>query len=346
MSSASSPDASDIAAQKKRDRDVQTDVTFEDDTAAHQNTGLARPESPRKKKREEDDSDAEQQPSISSVAVASAEDLTKAGHGEGNGKTAGQQPASLQEASTGHAESKSAAVAQKPAALGGFRFGSSALPSFDSIAASSGASPFAALAAASRGVSALDAAANTHPKSAGVSTTVVMASTGDDGEEDEKEQKDEECDEENERKRKESSLHKETGTATEESASVLTRVRDENSEFARVEVHTGEEEEETIFEMRAKLYELEKEAWRERGVGLLHLNVDQHGENARVVMRRERTMQLMLNSKLIAGMDVIQRESSLVFPAASLGGERRSFLVKLKTAVAAKELSEKMKKHT
>ena len=41
-----------------------------------------------------------------------------------------------------------------------------------------------------------------------------------------------------------------------------------------ITVHTGEEEEDTIFQVRGKLYALsDKNAWKERGTGLLKLNV-------------------------------------------------------------------------
>jgi Ran-binding protein 3 len=39
-----------------------------------------------------------------------------------------------------------------------------------------------------------------------------------------------------------------------------------------LKVNTGEEEEETVFSCRAKLYTFEKE-WKERGVGVLKLNI-------------------------------------------------------------------------
>lgn len=38
-------------------------------------------------------------------------------------------------------------------------------------------------------------------------------------------------------------------------------------------VTTGEEEEETIHQVRGKLYALEESAWKEKGTGLLKLNV-------------------------------------------------------------------------
>lgn len=43
---------------------------------------------------------------------------------------------------------------------------------------------------------------------------------------------------------------------------------------ADVPVHTGEEEEETVYQTRSKLYVMQGDGgWRERGVGTLKLNV-------------------------------------------------------------------------
>ena len=49
-------------------------------------------------------------------------------------------------------------------------------------------------------------------------------------------------------------------------------------------VHTGEEEEDTVFQVRGKLYALsDQNAWKERGTGLLKLNVRKSdGAGARI----------------------------------------------------------------
>lgn len=50
-------------------------------------------------------------------------------------------------------------------------------------------------------------------------------------------------------------------------------------------VLTGEEEEETLHQVRGKLFSLEDSQWKERGTGLLKLNVRQvDGTNARLGM--------------------------------------------------------------
>lgn len=50
-------------------------------------------------------------------------------------------------------------------------------------------------------------------------------------------------------------------------------------------VMTGEEEEETIIQVRGKLFSLQGNSWKERGTGVLRLNVKQEdGTGARLGM--------------------------------------------------------------
>eukprot|EP00188_Purpureofilum_apyrenoidigerum_P004163 Plantae.Rhodophyta-Purpureofilum_apyrenoidigerum.ctg4580.p1 GENE.Plantae.Rhodophyta-Purpureofilum_apyrenoidigerum.ctg4580~~Plantae.Rhodophyta-Purpureofilum_apyrenoidigerum.ctg4580.p1 ORF type:complete len:411 (+),score=83.83 Plantae.Rhodophyta-Purpureofilum_apyrenoidigerum.ctg4580:393-1625(+) len=67
-------------------------------------------------------------------------------------------------------------------------------------------------------------------------------------------------------------------------------------------ISNGEEEEEEQFRGRAKLYELEandsKTQWKERGVGNLKLNVHKETHKARLIMRSEGSLRLVLNASL------------------------------------------------
>mmetsp|Transcript_10548 Transcript_10548/g.32270 ORF Transcript_10548/g.32270 Transcript_10548/m.32270 type:complete len:443 (-) Transcript_10548:378-1706(-) len=67
-------------------------------------------------------------------------------------------------------------------------------------------------------------------------------------------------------------------------------------------ISNGEEEEREEFRVRAKLYELEsspnKTQWKERGVGNLKLNVHKETKNARLIMRSEGSLRLVLNASL------------------------------------------------
>jgi Ran-binding protein 3 len=68
----------------------------------------------------------------------------------------------------------------------------------------------------------------------------------------------------------------------------------------KVEVVTGEENEDRVHSVRAKLLKLEPEsqAWKERGSGQLHLNVAKDRSYARLVMRAEGALRLILNAAL------------------------------------------------
>lgn len=81
-------------------------------------------------------------------------------------------------------------------------------------------------------------------------------------------------------------------------------------------VETGEEEEETMFSCRAKLFHFEKE-WKERGVGTIKLNVQQYAikneqqqaaeetppeQKARLIMRTDGVHRVVLNTPVFKGM--------------------------------------------
>jgi Ran-binding protein 3 len=81
----------------------------------------------------------------------------------------------------------------------------------------------------------------------------------------------------------------------------------------RVEVVTGEEDEERVHSVRAKLLKLEtvkeqegqekeqkeSQSWKEKGSGQLHLNVARDRSYARLVMRAEGALRLVLNAALL-----------------------------------------------
>ena len=86
-------------------------------------------------------------------------------------------------------------------------------------------------------------------------------------------------------------------------------------------VHTGEEEESTVFTVRAKLYIVDSEtkAWKERGTGVVRVNTPVEGEgnprlgkackspyltNVMKVMRADGVFRVILNVPLFKGMQV------------------------------------------
>jgi len=79
---------------------------------------------------------------------------------------------------------------------------------------------------------------------------------------------------------------------------------EEKEKLTEQEVITGEEDEETIFHVRGKLYALcPQNQWKERGTGQLKLNVRRaDGSGARLVMRKEAVYTLLLNVPLFQGM--------------------------------------------
>lgn len=71
-------------------------------------------------------------------------------------------------------------------------------------------------------------------------------------------------------------------------------------------MHTGEEEEHSMYVVRAKLFRLsDQNQWKERGTGTLKLNVRiSDGEGARLIMRKEAVFTVLLNVTLFYGMSV------------------------------------------
>lgn len=77
-------------------------------------------------------------------------------------------------------------------------------------------------------------------------------------------------------------------------------------------VETGEEEEKTYFSSKAKLFHFTNKQWKERGLGTFKINVKEgaaDSENggkvsARMIMRADGVLRVMLNSPIFKGMPV------------------------------------------
>ena len=88
---------------------------------------------------------------------------------------------------------------------------------------------------------------------------------------------------------------------------------------------TGEENELTVFQMSAKLFQYDSEVknWKERGQGILKVNEESKDKDSnvpasvRVVMRTNATFQLILNCKLFAGQ-IIEKASEKAIKLSSL----------------------------
>lgn len=83
---------------------------------------------------------------------------------------------------------------------------------------------------------------------------------------------------------------------------------------------TGEEEETTLYNVRAKLFALVEGTWQERGVGQVKLNQGKDGK-CRLVMRDQGGKHLRLNAALFTEMKVDKpNEKSVQFVAVGNGG--------------------------
>ncbi|KAH8311834.1 hypothetical protein KR044_008221 [Drosophila immigrans] len=85
----------------------------------------------------------------------------------------------------------------------------------------------------------------------------------------------------------------------------------------KIEVKTGEEDEEVLYMQRAKLYRLaEGSEWKERGLGIVKILRHKQTKNLRVVMRREQVLKLCLNHVLNTSVVYKPKdEKSLLFAA-------------------------------
>ncbi|SCU82577.1 LANO_0B06788g1_1 [Lachancea nothofagi CBS 11611] len=94
--------------------------------------------------------------------------------------------------------------------------------------------------------------------------------------------------------------------------------RDGVVKLTKQDVKSGEESEESVYQVNAKLYQLTdlKEGWKERGVGALHVNLNRHTGKGRLVMRSRGILKVIMNVSLVKGVAVHKG-----FPA-SLNGEK------------------------
>ncbi|KAI6041235.1 hypothetical protein EDC04DRAFT_1302002 [Pisolithus marmoratus] len=119
----------------------------------------------------------------------------------------------------------------------------------------------------------------------------------------------------------------------------------EKEKLTEQEVLTGEEEEETIHQVRGKLYVLcPQNQWKERGTGQLRLNVRRaDGGGARLVMRKEAVYTVILNVTLFPGMKcfIAQDPRYLRFSAID-GGTTVHYNLRVSNAKIAQELLEEI----
>lgn len=115
---------------------------------------------------------------------------------------------------------------------------------------------------------------------------------------------------------------------------------EKNSQLKETDTKTGEEDEECIHSVRAKLYEDENNSWKERGIGLLKINCKKDNKSkVRLVMRAEGILRVILNENIIPGMKFsIIQDKYISFAAISETKTIKKYLVKCKTTMSANEL--------
>jgi len=87
------------------------------------------------------------------------------------------------------------------------------------------------------------------------------------------------------------------------SSAAPTPVVDKKTEIKGTAAATGEEDEVHVFEAKAKLFVYDKESsWKDRGLGILHLNHDPKTGSSRLVMRADAVFRVMLNVALFDTM--------------------------------------------
>ncbi|CAE6455938.1 unnamed protein product [Rhizoctonia solani] len=120
-------------------------------------------------------------------------------------------------------------------------------------------------------------------------------------------------------------------------------------EMQQVQYNTGEEEDFTVFQTRAKLYTQDEQfAYKERGTGLLKLNVRRSdGEGARIVMRAEGVLRLLLNMALYPGLICeLGPDPKFVKVAEITPNERKLHAIKVGSAKLAQELYDHLTENT
>jgi E3 SUMO-protein ligase RanBP2 len=109
-----------------------------------------------------------------------------------------------------------------------------------------------------------------------------------------------------------------------------------------VEIKTGEENEEILFEERAKLFRFVDKEWKERGLGNIKILKNNSSNKCRIVMRREQIHKLCANHAITSEMELktTQNETNLIWGANDYTEEEmklEKFLVRFKHVEQAKK---------
>lgn len=91
-----------------------------------------------------------------------------------------------------------------------------------------------------------------------------------------------------------------------------TEKAEEKAKFVETAVLTGEEDEKEVFRAKGRLFTLEAGKWTERGGGAFKVNVDEGRGRARIVMRTEATLRVILNTPVVEGFTLDRANDKVV----------------------------------
>lgn len=112
--------------------------------------------------------------------------------------------------------------------------------------------------------------------------------------------------------------------------------------FEEKSVETGEEGETEVFRAKSKIFMLEEKKWKERGVGVFKMNVEDSSGNARLLMRTDVTLRLTLNSPLFKEFQLSKAgERGVTFRCVSEG---KSFLARFHSKEEVEKLEKEVAK--
>ncbi|KAH6761334.1 RAN binding protein 1 [Perilla frutescens var. hirtella] len=121
-----------------------------------------------------------------------------------------------------------------------------------------------------------------------------------------------------------------------------------------VAVTTGEENEDVLLDLKAKLYRFDKEGnqWKERGVGMVKLLKHKETSKIRLVMRQNKTLKICANHLVLPTMSVQEHhgnEKSCVWHAADFSdGELKeeTFCIRFASVENCKSFKDKIEEIT
>ncbi|KAL3231004.1 Ran-specific GTPase-activating protein 2 [Nakaseomyces bracarensis] len=117
------------------------------------------------------------------------------------------------------------------------------------------------------------------------------------------------------------------------------------------DVKSGEESEECLYQVNAKLFQLVdiKTGWKERGVGAVKINRDKESSKTRVVMRSRGILKVILNLPLVKGFSVkkgfpgsLQSEKYLRIVAVDENNEPTQYALRTGKEETSEELYQKI----